>query len=90
MNDSVLLQRQPIVNRAQDPVGYGFALISTHGEHAPVGGLAALLAGDNRDDAFFARVRNRFALAECAQVEVERAEARQQDASSCRCTPLTT
>lgn len=72
MNDSALLRRQPIVNRVQEPLGYDFALISAHGEHAAAGGLAALVAGVSRSDSFFARVRNRFAVAECTQVEVER------------------
>jgi EAL and modified HD-GYP domain-containing signal transduction protein len=74
MNDTVLLRRQPIVNRLQEPVGYDLALISTHGEHAATGGMAALVAGATREDGFFVRVPNRFALAECTQVEVERAE----------------
>jgi EAL and modified HD-GYP domain-containing signal transduction protein len=74
MNDTVLLRRQPIVTRVQEPVGYDLALISTHGEHAPTGGIAALVVGAHREDGFFARMPNRFALADCTQVEVERAE----------------
>jgi c-di-GMP-related signal transduction protein len=75
MNDSVLLRRQPIVNRLQEPVGYDLALISAHGEPAAVGGLAALVGGASRDEGFFVRMPNRFVLAECTQVEVERADA---------------
>jgi EAL and modified HD-GYP domain-containing signal transduction protein len=74
MNATVLLRRQPIVNRVQELAGYDLALISPHGEHAAAGGLAALLAGEQRADGFFVRMPNRFALAECTQVEVERAE----------------
>jgi EAL and modified HD-GYP domain-containing signal transduction protein len=74
MNDSVLLRRQPIVNRLQEPVGYDLMLMSAHGEPAAVGGLAALIAGAGRNEGFFVRVPNRFALADCTQVEVERPE----------------
>jgi EAL and modified HD-GYP domain-containing signal transduction protein len=75
MNDAPLLRRQPIVTRTRDTVGYDLALISAHGEHAPQGGMAALLAGAEKDQGFFARLPNRFAVADCAQVETERPDA---------------
>jgi EAL and modified HD-GYP domain-containing signal transduction protein len=66
-----LLYRTPVVTRNQELAGYEMHLLSTHGESAAAGGLAALLAGQGSDADFFERVPNRFALAECEQVEAE-------------------
>jgi EAL and modified HD-GYP domain-containing signal transduction protein len=69
----VLLYRTPVVTRSQDLAGYELRLLSSHGESAAAGGLAALLAGHGPDGDFFRRVPERFALADCEQVEADQA-----------------
>jgi EAL and modified HD-GYP domain-containing signal transduction protein len=71
----VLLHRTPVVTRAQALAGYELHLLSIHGERAATGGLAALLAGQGADTDFFQRLPDRFALADCEQVEAEQAGA---------------
>jgi len=75
MDDTALLFRQPITNRARELLGYDLVLISPHGERAASGGVAGLLEGVAPDKGFLARLPNRFALADCAQVEAEQADA---------------
>jgi EAL and modified HD-GYP domain-containing signal transduction protein len=74
MNE-VLLHRTPVVTRSQDLSGYEVHLLSTHGESAAAGGVAALLTGQGPDSDFFQRLPNRFALAHCEQVEAQKAGA---------------
>jgi EAL and modified HD-GYP domain-containing signal transduction protein len=69
----VLLHLQPVVTRAQEPAGYELLLLSRHGDNAAAGGIAALLSGKDDSPGFFARLPARFALADCTQVEAERA-----------------
>jgi EAL and modified HD-GYP domain-containing signal transduction protein len=71
----VLLHRTPVVTRKQELAGYELHLLSTDGESAAAGGVAALLAGEGTDADFFERLPNRFALADCEQVEAEKAGA---------------
>jgi EAL and modified HD-GYP domain-containing signal transduction protein len=65
----VLLHRTPVVTRSQELAGYELQLRSRHGESAAAGGLSALLAGQSADTDFFQRLPDRFALADCEQVE---------------------
>ena len=74
MNDSALLQRQPIVNRKQETQGYDLCLLSVHGERAATGGVAGLLNGTSEEESFFARLAKQFALADCTQVEEDKTE----------------
>jgi EAL and modified HD-GYP domain-containing signal transduction protein len=66
-----LLHRTPVVTRGQELAGYELHLLSSHGEAAAIGGVAALLAGQDGKPGFFEQLPKRFALADCAQVEVE-------------------
>lgn len=72
MSASHLLLREPVVNRNRETVGYAFSLLTDEGEHAPSGGIHALLAGRNPAEDFFERVPGRFVIADCAQVESDR------------------
>jgi EAL and modified HD-GYP domain-containing signal transduction protein len=71
MTDAIL-HRRPVVTRGQELAGYELQLLSSHGEPAATGGVAALLASRAGDPGFFDRLPKRFALADCAQVEWER------------------
>jgi EAL and modified HD-GYP domain-containing signal transduction protein len=75
MDCSALLFRRPIVNRSREAVGYDVSLVSSLGEMAPLGGIAALLRGKAGQTPFFDRLPNRFALADCLQVEVDKPDA---------------
>lgn len=77
MSNTPLLLREPIVNRNREAVGYGFTLVSEHGDPAALGGINALLVGRGEDDDFFTRVPGRFVIADCAQVECDRPSAGQ-------------
>lgn len=67
-----LLFKEPVVNRNRETVGYSLLLLSESGERAPAGGIDALLAGRGEVDDFFQSARNRFVIADCAQVESDR------------------
>lgn len=72
MSASILLLREPVVNRNRESVGYALSLITEQGERAATGGINALLVGRNADDDFFERVPGRFVIADCAQIESAR------------------
>jgi EAL and modified HD-GYP domain-containing signal transduction protein len=72
MVDSPLLFCEPLVTRERATVGYDFSLYSVHGERAPTGGIAGLLAARAEQPTWFDRIPNRFVVADCGQVESER------------------
>jgi len=65
INPTPLLARQPIINRAQEIVGYDLRLAPTG---AAPSSLLQLL-GDGSGESFFARLPNRFVLADDDQVD---------------------
>jgi c-di-GMP phosphodiesterase len=71
MLDSPLLACVPILTRDRATVGYDLTLVSTHGERAAAGGIAALVGPVGGMPSLFEALPTRCVFADCSQVEAE-------------------